>query len=188
MKILFPLDNGNFVEFGRYYLPEAAIELEENNHYRAWAADGHLIITDGNMIDMIRIKEDLLELRGQFQINEVAYDPHQATMFVLELMAEGVPCVEYGATVLNFSEPMKQLDALIHARKIRHNGNPVMTWSISNVVAKVDAKDNVYPRKERLENKIDPVVALIMTIGRYMAKPQKGPSIYADPGVQVWPR
>ncbi len=187
MKILFPLDNGNFAEFGRYYLPEAAIELEENNHYRAWAADGYLIITDGNMIDMIRIKEDLLELRNQFQINEVAYDPHQATMFVLELMAEGVPCVEYGATVLNFSEPMKQLDALIHARKIRHNGNPVMTWSISNVVAKVDAKDNVYPRKERLENKIDPVVSLIMALGRHMAQPQKGPSVYADPGVQVWP-
>ena len=37
-----------------------------------------------------------------------------------------------------------------------------------NVVAKQDAKDNVYPRKERDENKIDGAVALIMAIGRAM--------------------
>ena len=28
-----------------------------------------------------------------------------------------------------------------------------------------DAKDNVYPRKERAENKIDGAIALIMAIG-----------------------
>jgi phage terminase large subunit-like protein len=34
----------------------------------------------------------------------------------------------------------------------------------SNVVARLDAKDNIYPRKERAENKIDGIVALIMAI------------------------
>jgi phage terminase large subunit-like protein len=43
-----------------------------------------------------------------------------------------------------------------------------MTWMISNVVAKTDAKDNVYPRKERDENKIDGVIALIMALSRCM--------------------
>jgi phage terminase large subunit-like protein len=36
----------------------------------------------------------------------------------------------------------------------------------SNVVAHLDAKDNIYPRKERAENKIDGIVALIMAISR----------------------
>ena len=36
----------------------------------------------------------------------------------------------------------------------------------SNVVAHLDAKDNIYPRKERPENKIDGIVALIMAISR----------------------
>ncbi len=44
-----------------------------------------------------------------------------------------------------------------------------MSWAMSNVVAKLDAKDNVYPRKEREENKIDPFVALCMAMGRAMA-------------------
>jgi phage terminase large subunit-like protein len=44
-----------------------------------------------------------------------------------------------------------------------------MNWMMSNVVAKVDAKDNVYPRKERAENKIDGFVALCSAMGRVMA-------------------
>lgn len=39
---------------------------------------------------------------------------------------------------------------------------------IGNVVGHYDAKENVYPRKERPENKIDGAVALIMAIGRQM--------------------
>jgi phage terminase large subunit-like protein len=61
---------------------------------------------------------------------------------------------------------MKSLDALIRAGKIKHNGDPVQTWMISNVVAKEDAKENVYPRKERSENKIDGVISLLMALGR----------------------
>jgi phage terminase large subunit-like protein len=39
---------------------------------------------------------------------------------------------------------------------------------IGNVVGHYDAKENVYPRKERPENKINGAVALIMAIGRHM--------------------
>jgi phage terminase large subunit-like protein len=39
---------------------------------------------------------------------------------------------------------------------------------LSNVVAKPDAKDNVYPRKDREENKIDGPVAHMMALARYM--------------------
>jgi phage terminase large subunit-like protein len=39
---------------------------------------------------------------------------------------------------------------------------------IGNVIGHYDAKENVYPRKERSENKIDGAVALIMAIGRHM--------------------
>ena len=37
-----------------------------------------------------------------------------------------------------------------------------------------DAKENVYPRKERPENKIDGAVALIMAIGRHMVFEEAG--------------
>lgn len=168
LEILFPMGDGDYVRFGRYYLPETAIENGVNEHYQGWMRDGRLTITDGEIIDFAYIKADILSLCSQFEVIECGYDPFQATMLVTELMSEGVPVVEMRPTVLNFSEPMKTLDGLIRARRIRHDGDPVMTWMVSNVVAKEDAKDNVFPRKDRPENKIDGVVALLMALGRSM--------------------
>ena len=80
--------------------------------------------------------------------------------------------VEMRPTVLNFSEPMKNLEALVLERKLRHDACPVLTWMISNVVAHLDAKDNIYPRKPSPEAKIDGVVALIMAVGRAITREQ----------------
>jgi phage terminase large subunit-like protein len=63
---------------------------------------------------------------------------------------------------------MKQMDGLIRSRKTAHNGDPVYTWMLSNVVSKPDKKDNVYPNKEREENKIDGPVAHMMAMARFL--------------------
>ncbi|NDC86789.1 MAG: hypothetical protein EB088_14410, partial [Betaproteobacteria bacterium] len=61
------------------------------------------------------------------------------------------------------------IEALVLQGRLHHDGNPVLAWMMSNVVAHTDVKDNIYPRKERPENKIDGVVALIMALGRAMS-------------------
>lgn len=168
LELLFDLGGGRYARFGRYYLPDETVQQPENDHYRAWARAGLLTVTEGNIIDFGRILEDLQQLAGRFEFEALAYDPFQATMLVTELMNAGLPCVEVKPTVLNLSEPMKQIDALIRDRNLAHDGDPVMTWMMSNVVAKVDAKDNVYPRKDRPEKKIDGFVALCMAMNRAM--------------------
>lgn len=168
LEMVIPLDDGSYARFGKYYLPEAAIESASNDHYGTWAKEGWITLTDGELIDFNEIKDDIIELSSLFELAELAYDPFQATMLVTELMAEGVPVVEFRPTVQNFSEPMKQMDGLIRAKRIIHNGDPVFTWMLSNVVAKADAKDNVYPRKEREENKIDGPIAHMSALGRIM--------------------
>jgi phage terminase large subunit-like protein len=169
MQLLFPLDDGSFALLGRYYLPEETVSKAANDHYRGWAAAGHIVVTDGEIIDFDRIKDDLLGLCSDFEVAEVAYDPFQATHLATQLMAQGVPVIEYRQTVQTMSEPMKTLDAWILSRRIVQDGNPVMTWMMANVVAAEDAKENVYPRKLRAEEKIDGPVAVIMAIGRHLA-------------------
>jgi phage terminase large subunit-like protein len=178
--LLFPLSGGKFAVFGTYYLPEGTVESTANNHYRGWVNAGQMVATDGDMIDMDRIEQDILDDCARFNVQEVVYDPFQATMLVTHLQNEGVACVEYRATVAMMSDPMKQLDGLILSRKITHDGDPVLTWMLSNVVAHHDAKDNVYPRRERAENKIDGAVALIMAIGRASSGDGSSESVYED--------
>lgn len=173
LEMLFEVEQGRYARFGKYYLPEETVELAENQHYRKWRDQGLLTVTDGNIIDFSVIRDDVVSLSAEYGVQAVGYDPHQATMLVTQLQDEGVPVLEFRPTVLNFSEPMKQVDALIRDRKLAHDGDEVMTWAMSNVVAKMDAKDNVYPRKERDENKIDPFVALCMAMGLAMRAQEK---------------
>jgi phage terminase large subunit-like protein len=53
---------------------------------------------------------------------------------------------------------------------------------MSNVVCHRDQKDNIYPRKERPENKIDGVVALLIAVNRYLAGRSSG---YYESGGEI---
>lgn len=173
----------DYVRFGKYWLPEATVDEPDNEHYRGWVNEGWITPTDGEIIDIEEIKDSIIDDVSLFQVEEVAYDPHQATQLANNLTEEGVPIVEVRPTVLNFSEPMKYLEALSRARKIAHNGDLVMTWMVSNVTAKVDAKDNVYPRKERDEQKIDGVVANLMALARWIQEEGDPRSVYENRGL-----
>ncbi len=168
MELTFEHEGG-FARFGRYYLPEATIELPGNEHYRGWREAGWITQTDGDMIDYVTIRDDILGMvDAGYLIDEIAFDPHQAHMMMAELRDEGIPVIEVRPLVLNFSPAMKQMDGLIRSKMIAHNGDPVFSWMLSNVVAKPDAKDNVYPRKDREQNKIDGPVAHMMALARWM--------------------
>lgn len=168
---LFPIkQNGetHYYLFATYYLPEAAAQDGRNSQYSGWEIEGRLITTPGEVLDFERVRADLSEDSKRFQVREIPFDPWQATQLAQQMMQEGAPMVEYRNTVANFSAPMKEVDALVRSGRLHHDGDPVMAWMISNVVCHLDAKDNIYPRKERPENKIDGVIALITALGRAM--------------------
>jgi len=182
LLLVFPPVEGDPVwhVHGRYYLPEARVveELDSNTaRYREFDALGLLTLTDGEVIEYEVIKEDLREFAGRFDVLEVAYDPWQATQLGQEMQAEGLLMVEVRQTVQNLSEPMKEVEALVLQKKLAHGDCPILTWMASNVVAKLDAKDNIYPNKERPENKIDGIVALITAMCRAISPEEAGPDL-----------
>ncbi|MCE8042445.1 terminase large subunit [Halomonas daqingensis] len=168
--------------FVRSYLPEGAVERASTNQaaYETWVNSGDLIITDGEELDFDVIREDIKDLASRFEIQEVAYDPWRATQLAHQLMSDGASIVEYRNTVQNMSPAMREMEAAITAGRWRHPCDPVLTWMASNVVAKADAKDNIYPRKEKAENKIDGIIAILMALGRAITAEGQEPkeSIY----------
>jgi phage terminase large subunit-like protein len=170
--------------FLKSYLPELAIETSSNDSYRGWVEDGWITKTPGNIIDYAYIENDLIEDASKYEFLEIPYDPYQATQLVTRMTEEGLPMVELRPNVLNFSEPMKELEALVIAGRLHHNNNPVLTWMVSNVICHHDAKDNIYPRKESADKKIDGVVAAIMALARFMAM-EDYTSVYDKRGVIV---
>lgn len=167
MALLFERD-GQVVGFARHFLPEDTVFAAANSQYQGWMQAGRLLATPGNVTDFGLIEAELLDAAARFEIKAVAFDPFQATQFSTRMLAEGLPMIEVRPTVLNFSEPMKQLEALVLQGKWAFDGDPVLTWMVSNVVCHRDAKDNIYPRKERPENKIDGVIAVLMALNRLL--------------------
>lgn len=149
----------------QFYLPQAAIDKTTNSQYAGWVEEGWIKVSGGAMTDIGMIEEEIREDLSKFEVSGIAYDPWHATQLVTALDDDGAPMIEFRNTVSNMSDPMKSLEALVQDGRLTHDGNPVMTWMMGNVVAKLDAKDNIYPRKERYEQKIDGPVALIMALG-----------------------
>lgn len=166
--LVFPVEeNGrlNYYVFGTYYAPRAALLKSGNSQYDGWETLGYLKVTEGAVTDFNQIEANILEDCSRFRVKSVAYDPWQSTQLATRLSDNDVPMVEYRNTVQNMSDPMKWLEALVQDKRLIHEGDPALTWMMGNVVAKRDFKDNVFPRKEVYENKIDGAVALIMALG-----------------------
>ena len=174
----------HYYAFMRYYLPEDAAEDGRNSQYFGWANEGRLTLTDGNVTDFAVIESEIRDDAARFKLLDAAFDPWQATQIMQRLQSEGLPVTEYRQTVQNMSEPMKELEALVLQGRIHFDGDPVLSWMVSNVVCHVDAKENIYPRKERPENKIDGLIALVMAVGRAtMHKPEVNP--YETRGIRT---
>lgn len=175
----------HFYLFTRNYLPEARIEEPEKRHYQGWVADGHMVATEGDIIDHDRIEEDLLADSEAHRIVRLGYDPYNATQLAVNLTRHGIDTLEIRQTVSFLSDPMKWLEALVLAGRLHHTGDPCLAWQVSNVVCRTDANDNVFPRKERPENKIDAAVAAIIALSVAMREAEARPSVYESRGIRT---
>lgn len=171
---VFALPDERFAVFGRYYSPRYTVELPQNRHLARWAEQGWLTVHEGQVLDFNGIRDDIFEDCETFQVAEVAMDPWQAVMMINQLREQNVNAYELRQIVQYMSGPMKDLDALMKTGRIEHDGNPITSWCIANVVAQKDRKENVYPRKERDADNIDGAVALIMALGRAMLNANAG--------------
>ena len=167
VEILFRHGKG-FARFGRIYAPEETVELPENEHFRLWRDQGVLIQTDGAVTDDREIEADILEWCSRFNVREVAFDPLHSRQMAVQLMEQGVACIDYANRPTLMNEPMRQMDALIADGEFYHNNEPSFAWMLSNVVNRARTGDIHSPAKEKPGNKIDGPVAAMMALGRWL--------------------
>jgi phage terminase large subunit-like protein len=170
--------------FARAYLPIARAAAPEHQHYQGWLKSGHLIGTPGETVDLVSVRRDLLADAGRHDVRAIAFDPWAAVETQQELQRELGPdrVVSVPQKVQYLSYPMKQLEALVLDGRIHHNGDPVLGWCMANLVARVDANENVFPRKERRENKIDLAVAAILGLSRALVDTAPAASLE----IEIW--
>ena len=181
--VLLFAHNDGYAVFAKHYLPEGTINLAGNDHYVKWEKEGYITSTPGARTDFFYIETDLKAINADHSISELAFDPKESTYLVNNVMEWLGPdkCIEITQGPALMSEPMQELEGLIYDCKIWHSGDPVLNWMVGNVVRRQGRNTGpvkyYYPTKERNENKIDAAVAMIMAVGRALARQEE--SAYA---------
>lgn len=176
--------NGEYQLFTENFIPKETVEQSDNNSYLKWVHNGELTQMEGAVINFPKLQDILYERSKMFKFKGCHFDPWSANEFAQRMINRGIDMIEFRMSTPNLSEPMKKIDAELRDNKLVHSGNSLERWCFSNVVAKRDANDNVFPRKENEKLKIDPAVASIMAMAGYVADEEKE-SVYEKRGIMV---
>jgi phage terminase large subunit-like protein len=186
---LFQIDAHSYAAFGRFYLPQDAVQKSPIAQLSGWVREGHIIETPGNQADFARIQADIIAWCNVLKVKEIDFDRALAAHMTQELKTILEPRMGRDAvdrfvitvpqTVDVMDPAMKMTERLVLSKGLQHDGNPAFAWQISNIVVERNYKDEIYPRKaggKDSANKIDGPIALFTCLSQAMKQQAKPPS------------
>jgi phage terminase large subunit-like protein len=188
-----PDDAGFFDVLCRFWMPEERVRQRSQQasvRFDVWVEAGWITTTPGNVTDYDYVERDLLELADDHRIKGIAFDRWNASQLVAHLQdafgsgSDATKMLDFGQGFASMSAPTKELLRLVSGRKLRHGGNPVLTWMISNLALRQDPAGNLKPDREKSAEKVDGVVALVMALGLAIRQPVEEQSPYEGPNAR----
>lgn len=189
VSILFEKD-GKYAVFPTFFLPEDRVEDRSHRNYQryhGWAEEGLLALTEGNVTDQGVIEDHIIWLCENFDVREVGYDPYECTNMAVRLLnsEHQIPMVEVAQNTRQMSEPAKKLEEIVLQDNLMHD-HDVLSWTVSNCVAKEDVNENILLKKEKnqQERKIDGAIATVIALNRWIAYNNE-PFVYDEREIRV---
>ncbi len=173
-----------------FFIPEENLlerERRDKVPYSAWARDGFVILTPGDVIDYDFIEAQILKDAETFDLQELAYDRWNATEIVNHLSENGVTMAPFGQGYASMNPACQLLEQKILAKEIAHGDNPVLTWMMSCTELKSDPAGNVKPVKpdrRKSGKRIDGIIATLMAMHRAVSG-NETTSVYEGRGVRA---
>ena len=137
--------------------------------YPSWIKGGFITATPGAVIDYEVIRARINALAEKYQIKEVAIDRWNATQLSTQLTGDGFEVIGFGQGFASMAGPCQDLERRVLGKAINHGNNPVLRWMASNVTTEQDAAGNMKPSKKKSTERIDGIVATLMSLGRVAA-------------------
>ena len=158
-----------------YYIPSDALRTKQNREkYAYWQKVGDLRVIDGNVTDYGVILQDLLEINQICPIILISYDAYNSTQFIIDCTNEGFNCLPFSQALGSFNRPMKEFERMMYKGDIVIDQNEATRYCFQNVEIKTDFHGNCKPFKKDMADarKIDGVIAMLMSLGGYLAHPE----------------
>lgn len=182
LSFLFFKENDDRLYFKNlYYLPEYTLNHSPNRvMYKNWKREGYLSVTPGNVCDYDFILSDLMKYTEDRCLIKVGYDSWNATQFTIHATENGLPMLPVSQSITSLTKPTKTLERLIKMGKVVIDNNPITRWCFENAATKIDWNENVKVIKGGgKEQKIDGVIAMIMSLASWLEFPSTSSSLFA---------
>jgi phage terminase large subunit-like protein len=171
-----------------FWLPEdTLIERVKNERIPldVWRDAGELRVTPGPVIDHDLIYQQFVtDIGKRYKPQRVGYDAHNATQFAVALRDKGKYEVVDVPQGRKLSETFKLFEALMRLGRIRHGGNRVLGWCVSNAEIMHDRYENVWAIKTHKAKRIDGLIAAVIALHQLVVLPSKRRSKHR--GARVW--
>lgn len=164
---IYSSETKSFTFHTAYFFPEGALPDHPNERlYRTWAEQGHLILTQGDVIDYKTIVDYVLMVNTVVRILSIGYDPWKSQELINMLAASGARDVLRGVkqTYGNFTAPVQSFE---HGCKTGHifiNQNPINAYCFGNAILDTDNLGNSKPIKRARYQKIDGLITMLMCL------------------------
>ncbi len=122
----------------------------------------------GGLLDFEPIEDEIRRLCKAFSVVEVAYDPYQLHDMAMRFRREGLAHFREFPQGVDRLKADKQLQDLIMARRITHDGNPLLRQHVDNANIKKAGNEGVRLVKRTPALKIDAAVATSMAASRIL--------------------
>lgn len=166
------LADGYFVKPWFFCPGENIHEREEASgaHYPAWAEEGLIHATDGNVIDYQAIENQIIEICEEFRVQEIAFDPFMARQVQPKLLEMGLPAMDFRQVPSFMLPAIHELERAILGGEFFHGGHPVLRHCFANVVVKRNDQGHVtkFTKPQQMLS-IDGAVATAMAVARCAA-------------------
>lgn len=171
-----------------FFCPKDTIDRrskEDRVPYRYWMDSGLLTATPGNSVDYNYIEDCIVSNYNLLNIKRIEFDKWNASQVVNNLQAKDLNISFFSQAISNFSFPTKFFEKLVYDGKLKHDGNPILSWMLSGCVKIEDSNENVKIHKGNSNKggkRVDGIVAAIMAIGGSLSPDQDdNQSIYNNP-------
>lgn len=192
LVVVIPPDENHdkWVFIPLFWVPEATLDDRASEDARVdwkqWVREGALFTTPGDFVDQSFVQQAIIDAFAQFEVLAFGYDPWNASKLAGDLQHEGMDPelqIQMRQGHQTLSEPTKEIERLIFARKIEHGGHPVLAWMFGHSTVRFDANLNYVPDKKNSLDKIDGVVATVMAVGLAAGEVDDGTSVYEERGI-----
>lgn len=135
--------------------------------YDVWARKGFLVLTPGASVDYDFVADHLLAQCDSMGVKAIAFDRWRIDVLKAAIARRDreLPLLEFGQGFKDMSPALDSFEAELVNSRLRHDGNPIMTWCAANAMATKDAAGNRKLDKSRATGRIDGLVALVQALG-----------------------